>query len=66
MHSDDWLKDDVIDFEFTIVTVFLFIWSLSPHFRIVHSYGYVTITVERIEKIWPMLGTHGHSAERVL
>ena len=51
MHSNDWLKDDVIDFEFTIVTCFLFLWILSPHLRILHSYGYVTIAVEGIQKL---------------
>ena len=63
MHSDDWRKDYVIDFEFTIFWHFLFVWSLWPHLRIVHSYGYVTIAVEGMQNLtyarnsWPLRWT---------
>ena len=43
-----------------VVCVCLFVWSLSSHSRIFHSYGDVTITVEKQKILTYMLGTHGH------
>ena len=44
---------------------FWFVWSLSSHSRIFHSYGKVTIAGEGLQ-IVTMFGTHGHWAVRVL
>ena len=45
--------------------VCLFVWGFSSHSRIFHSYGDVTITGKGLQ-FWPMLGTYGHWAMRVL
>ena len=37
----------------------LFVSGLSPHLKIFHSYGDVTIDSEGLQ-ILPMLGSHGH------
>ena len=50
---------------YILLFVCLFVWSLSSHSRIFHSYEDVTIAGEGLQ-IWPMLGTHVHWATRVL
>ena len=55
-----------IDLKMTLLTLslrllqFLFVLSLLPHLRIVHSYGYVTFAVEGMQNLtyarnsWPL------------
>ena len=47
------------------LSVCLFVWSFSSHSRIFHSHGDVTVTVKGC-KSWPMLGTYGQWAVKVL
>ena len=47
------------------IYICLFDWSYSSNSRIFHSFGDVTIAWKSC-KFWPMLGTYGHWAVRVL
>ena len=45
--------------------VCLFVWCFSCHSKFLYSFGDVTIAGEGC-KLWPVLGTHGYWAVRVL